>query len=58
MNRAYLVILIPAVVVAFFWTSFIWGLRAAMCALAVELAVIVAAAVYIKRRTSATPGRT
>lgn len=58
MNRAYLVIVIPAIVVAFFWTSFIWGLRAAVCALAVELGVIAAVAGYIKRRTSATSGRT
>ncbi|MFY9531789.1 MAG: hypothetical protein WBC04_19170 [Candidatus Acidiferrales bacterium] len=57
MNRAFLIIGIPAFVASFYWFAFGWGLRVAIIITAVELAVVSAGVIYLLRRTNSTAGR-
>ncbi|MGH9775248.1 MAG: hypothetical protein ACRD50_09910 [Candidatus Acidiferrales bacterium] len=50
MNRAYLIIGIPAFVVSFFWMLLGWGLRVALPITLGELALALAAIFYVRRR--------
>lgn len=53
MNRAFLIIGIPAFVTSFCWLWFGWGLRRAVVVTGIELLVVIAAAIYLLRRQSA-----
>jgi len=53
MNRAYLIIGIPAVVTSFCWLAFGWGWRVAVIGTGIELAAAVAGFVYLARRQNA-----
>jgi membrane protein implicated in regulation of membrane protease activity len=55
MNRALLVIAIPAFLVSIFWLTIGWGWRTALVAACLELAVAIGAAVYMKRRNNEPP---
>lgn len=55
MNRAFLIIGIPAFIVSFCWLAFGWGWRVAAIVSGVELAVAVGAVVYLIRRENARP---
>ncbi|HXW55085.1 MAG TPA: hypothetical protein VEJ67_04990 [Candidatus Cybelea sp.] len=50
MNRAFLVVGIPAVITSFCWLAFGWGWRVALTVTAAEMIAIAAFAVYISRR--------
>jgi ABC-type Co2+ transport system permease subunit len=50
MNRAFLIIGIPALVVSFYWTAFGWGFRVAIPLALVELALAAGVVIYLRRR--------
>ncbi len=50
MNRAFLVVLAPAVVVSSCWMAFLWGLRVAVPGALVEVAVFAGVIVYVRRK--------
>ena len=52
MNRAYLVVGIPAVVTSFCWLAFGWGWRLAVAVTASEIVAITAFVIYVLRRQS------
>ncbi|HUJ31700.1 MAG TPA: hypothetical protein VLY23_10505 [Candidatus Acidoferrum sp.] len=52
MNRAYLVVGIPAVVTSFCWLVFGWGWRLAVAVTASEIVAITAFVIYVLRRQS------
>ena len=56
MNKAFLVIFIPAVITSFLWLAFGWGWRLAASITVAELAVGTAAVIYLLRRQSARRG--
>jgi hypothetical protein len=58
MNRAFLIIAIPAFLVSIFWLTLGWGWHTAVIGGCLEIAVGVAVVVYTVRRPSApqTPG--
>jgi hypothetical protein len=56
MNKAFLVIFVPAVVTSFLWLTFGWGWRLAVEVTAAELAFGIAAVIYLQRRQSARRG--
>jgi uncharacterized membrane protein len=56
MNRAYLIVGIPAFVTSFMWLAFGWGWRFAAVVTGVELVVVIAAVIYLLRRQAARPG--
>jgi hypothetical protein len=55
MNRALLIIAIPAFLVSLFWLTIGWGWRTALVGGCVELAVVIGAVVYITRRNNEPP---
>ncbi len=57
MNRAFLIIGIPAFVVSFCWLAFGWGLRVAIPVILGELAIVTGAVIYLRRRKTPTAGR-
>jgi hypothetical protein len=56
MNRAFLLVFIPAFITSFIWLAFGWGWRFAAVVTGVELAVAIAAVLYLLRRQSPRPG--
>jgi membrane protein implicated in regulation of membrane protease activity len=50
MNRAFLVVGIPAVITSFCWLVFGWGWRVAVSVTAAELVAITAFVIYVLRR--------
>jgi membrane protein implicated in regulation of membrane protease activity len=50
MNRAFLVVGIPAVITSFCWLAFGWGWRVAMTVTAAEIIAITAFVIYVLRR--------
>jgi membrane protein implicated in regulation of membrane protease activity len=50
MNRAFLIVGIPAVVTSFCWLAFGWGWRVAMGVTASEIVAITAVLIYVLRR--------
>jgi hypothetical protein len=55
MNRALLVIAIPAFLVSIFWLTIGWGWRTALAGGCLELAVAIGAVVYLKHRNNEPP---
>ena len=55
MNRALLVIAIPAFLVSIFWLTIGWGWRTALVVGCVELAVAIGAVTYVTRRNKVPP---
>ena len=55
MNRALLIIAIPAFLVSIFWLTIGWGWRTALVVGCLELAVATAAVVYLNRRNNEPP---
>jgi len=55
MNRAILLIAIPALLVSIFWLTIGWGWRTALAGACVELAIAIAVINYLTRRKSAPP---
>jgi membrane protein implicated in regulation of membrane protease activity len=55
MNRAFLLIGIPAIITSFLWLAFGWGWRLAAVVTGVELVVAILAVIYLLRRQSARP---
>lgn len=56
MNKAFLIIGIPAFVVSFFWLAFGWGVRVALIVIGTELIAVAGGVLYIRRREkSAAP---
>lgn len=55
MNRALLLIAIPAFLVSIFWLTIGWGWRTAAVGGCVELAIAIGIAVYLKRRNNEPP---
>lgn len=53
MNRAFLIIGIPAFVTSFCWLAFGWGWRVAAIVTGIELAAVVAGVIYLARRQDA-----
>lgn len=58
MNRAFLIILVPFIVVTIFWLTLGWGWRTAVMGGCLEIAITVAVAICISRRqaTRSNPG--
>jgi len=56
MNRAFLILIIPAMVTSFLWITVGWGWRLAVEVTAAEIAVAVAIVIYLLRRQSARRG--
>jgi hypothetical protein len=50
MNRAFLIVGIPAVITSFCWLAFGWGWRVAVTVTGSEIIVITAFVIYILRR--------
>jgi hypothetical protein len=57
MNRAFLIIGIPAFVASFCWFAFGWGLRVAIVITAAELVVAAAGVIYLLRRANSAASR-
>jgi membrane protein implicated in regulation of membrane protease activity len=55
MNRAFLLIGIPAIVTSFLWLAFGWGWRLAAAVTGGELVVAILGVTYLLRRQSARP---
>jgi hypothetical protein len=53
MNRAYLLIGIPAVLTSFLWLAFGWGWRLAAVVTGAELVVVLLGVIYLIRRQNA-----
>lgn len=56
MNRAYLIVGIPAFITSFCWLAFGWGWRRAVVVTSIELVVALAAVIYLLRRQGTRPG--
>lgn len=56
-NKAFLIIVIPALATSFGWLAFGWGWRVAVLGTALELLVIVPAVVYLLRRQNRLPDK-
>lgn len=52
MNRAFLIVFIPAVITSFCWLAFGWGWRLAIGVTATEIVAITAFLIYFLRRQS------
>ncbi len=57
MNKAFYIVGVPAFLVSFCWLWFGWGLRVAAMVSGSELAVAVAAIVYLLRRENRKTGK-
>lgn len=57
MNKAFLIIGIPAFVVSFFWLTFGWGLRVALIVIGTELIAVAGGVLYIRHREKSTAPR-
>lgn len=57
MNRAFLIIAIPAFIVSFIWLYIGYGLAVAMPVTAVELAAAIGGIFYLRRRAAQASGR-
>lgn len=57
MNRAFLIIAIPAFIVSFVWLYVGYGLAVAAPVIVVELAAAIGGVIYLRRRASQTAGR-
>lgn len=53
MNRAFLIIGVPAIATSFCWLAYGWGWRRAVLVTGIEVAAIVVAVVYLLRRENA-----
>ena len=53
MNRAILIVAVPAFLVSIFWLTLGWGWHTAVIGGCVELAIGVGIVIYVTRRTSA-----
>jgi membrane protein implicated in regulation of membrane protease activity len=53
MNKAFLIIAIPAFATSFGWLAFGWGWRVAVVGSAIELAIAAAGVAYLLRRQNA-----
>jgi hypothetical protein len=53
MNRAFLIIAIPAFLVSIFWLTLGWGWHAAVIGGSIEIAVAAGAVIFAARRASA-----
>jgi membrane protein implicated in regulation of membrane protease activity len=56
MNRAYLIVGVPAFITSFCWLAFGWGWRLAAIVTSLELIVVLAAVMYFLRRERARTG--
>lgn len=54
MNRAFLVVGVPAVITSFCWLAFAWGWRIAVGVTTAEIVAITAVVIYTLRRQSRT----
>lgn len=52
MNRAFLIVFVPAVITSFCWLAFGWGWRLAIGVTATEIVAIIAFVIYVLRRQS------
>lgn len=57
MNRAFLIIAIPAFIVSFVWLYVGYGLAVAVPVIVGELAAAIGGVIYLRRRASQTEGR-
>lgn len=57
MNRAFLIIAIPAFLVSFAWLAFGYGLKVAVAVILLELVAAIGAVIYLRRRGSQTGRR-
>jgi len=57
MNRAFLIIAIPAFIVSFAWLAFGYGWKIALVVVLLELAAAIGGVIYLRRRGSQAPGR-
>jgi hypothetical protein len=55
MNRAFLIILIPFILVTIFWLTLGWGWHVAIIGGCLEIAITAAIAILISRRRTARP---
>jgi hypothetical protein len=53
MNKAFLIVVVPAIITSFLWLAFGWGWRLAAEVTGAELAVAIAGVIYLLRRQSA-----
>ncbi|MHB8413076.1 MAG: hypothetical protein ACYDDI_14170 [Candidatus Acidiferrales bacterium] len=57
MNRAFIIIAIPAFIVSFCWLYIGYGLAVAAPVILVELAAAIGGIIYLRRRASHAAGR-
>jgi hypothetical protein len=53
LNRAFYIIVVPAIVTTFGWVTFGWGWRLAAVITAAEVALVVATVIFLARRQNA-----
>ena len=53
LNRAFYIIVIPAIVTTFGWVTFGWGWRLAAMITGAEIVLVVATAIFLMRRQNA-----
>jgi sugar phosphate permease len=53
MNRAFYIIVVPAIVTTFGWVTFGWGWRLAAVITAAEVVLVVATVIFLVRRQNA-----
>ena len=57
MNRAFVIIAIPAFLVSFAWLAFGYGWKTALIVVLLELAAAIGGVIYLRRRSSQAAGR-
>jgi len=57
MNRAFIVIAVPALITSFCWLLYDWGLRVAIPVTLVELAIAAGVIIHVRRRERSEAGR-
>jgi len=53
MNRAFYIIVVPAIVTTFGWVTFGWGWRLAAIITAAEIVLVIATVILLARRQNA-----
>jgi hypothetical protein len=57
MNRAFIIIAVPAFIVSFLWLYYGYGITAAVIVIILELAGAIGSVIYLRRKAARAAGR-